>query len=466
MSSIQTDVVAARGGDPDAFARLVGNHASAVCAITTAILRDADAGEEVGQEVFVCAWQQLHALRDPKRFAPWIRQIARNRAHDRLRSRLGRREIAGSVLVQLPDPTPGVDERLHSERQEAVLWNTLDGLDDDHREVLVLYYREGRSVAQVAAHLGLSESTARKRLSRARARLRDGVEAQLSGEIARTSPDKAAIVAAVAAAVVGLAVPSAYAAPSLPQTLSAIGSGRLAGIGLGAAMLVILSTVTWSPGSLPEIAAPDRIVAASAGGPVEPEPATSPDPASATHVPEHVRLAFLAAEDARFFEHGGLDLYAVGRAVLNNALGDGSLQGASTLTQQLAKITLAEQARGQKSLSDKVRVLAAAIDLERRLSKEQILQRYLDEVYLGSGATGLTEAARRYFDKPVSELTLAEGALLAGLPAAPSAHNPHASPDKARIRRAYVLEQMQIHGWATASEVAAAEAAPLPERER
>ncbi|MEQ1506920.1 MAG: sigma-70 family RNA polymerase sigma factor, partial [Myxococcota bacterium] len=170
MGSTRSDVLAARAGDAAAFARLVHHTAPTVCAITTAILGNPIAGEEVGQEVFVCAWQGLGALRDPDQFEAWIRGIARNRARDALRSRLQRREVTGDALTQLADPAPDPADTLDGAEREAAVWAALDALDVEDREVLILYYREGQSVDEVARRLALTGPAVRKRMSRARAR--------------------------------------------------------------------------------------------------------------------------------------------------------------------------------------------------------------------------------------------------------------------------------------------------------
>jgi RNA polymerase sigma factor (sigma-70 family) len=451
VTSTRTDVLAARRGDPTAFARLVHGNTNAVCAITTAILGNARAGEEVGQEVFVCAWQGLGKLEDPDRFGAWLRGIARNRAREALRSKAQRREVVGEVLAALADPAPDPGERLDGERQEAALWAALEGLDEDHREVLVLYYREGQSVEQVARQLELPEPTVRKRLSRARERLRDDVGDRLGQRLTHSAPKVAAFAVAVTAALAPL--PARAAVPAL---------AKVAG-GLLAAALV-LSAGTWATlrSQLPEIPATapaDRVL-----GDVSPE-AERPSALDERpdELPDHVVHAFLAAEDARFYEHGPVDLRAIGRAAWHNWTRDERAQGGSTLTQQLAKQMLVQQ-MPEPGLWRKLSEVVMAVELERRLTKDEILARYLDAVYFGASARGLEDAARVYFDKPASALTLAEGALLAGIPSHPKAHSPFEDPERAERRRSEVLQAMAAHGWASPQEVAAAEAEALPVR--
>ncbi|MFT4623899.1 MAG: RNA polymerase sigma factor (sigma-70 family) [Myxococcota bacterium] len=206
------DVLAARAGDADAFTRLVQAHASTVCAIATAITGDPRAGEEVSQEVFVHAWTGLGGLRNPASFGGWLRQLTRNRACDAMRKVARRREAFDlGTLERLEDPVAEVGERLDGSREEQAVWDALDGLDGDHREVLVLFYREGRSVRQVASLLELQPATVRKRLSRARDHLRDDVQERLSDRLVATAPG-AAFIATVSAALAAGAPATAHAA--------------------------------------------------------------------------------------------------------------------------------------------------------------------------------------------------------------------------------------------------------------
>lgn len=438
--SERDDVAAARRGEPEAFGRLVRRHLGAVCAVATAVLGDPAAGEEVAHEAFVAAWSGLGRLAEPERFGAWVRGIARNRAREALRGRARRREVGGDALGAVPDPSPDPGDRLDGARAEATLWSALQGLDEDHREVLVLYYREGRSVQQVAGQLELPEPTVRKRLSRARERLREGVEERLGERLARTAPRAAAFAAGVGAA---LAPRSARAAGLGTALLAAGGLGAVAAAAWLAAVL----------GDLPPVPPPPVVTASAASTAARAAPGSVPDPAE---VPLHVVHAFLAAEDARFFEHGAVDPWALGRAAWNDAQG-GPLQGGSTLTQQLAKgMLLAEHP--ERGLSRKVAEVALAVELERAWSKDQILAAYLDQVWMGSGARGVTAAATAYFGCPPGDLTLGQAALLAGMAAGPAAYGPGAPG--AVERRAWVLDRMVANGWATPAEAAAARAEP------
>jgi penicillin-binding protein 1A len=168
-------------------------------------------------------------------------------------------------------------------------------------------------------------------------------------------------------------------------------------------------------------------------------------------LPLHLIQAFVAAEDQNFFGHGGVDPKAILRAAASNLQGDGVTSGASTITQQLVKNLVLSS---EQSLERKAREALLAIDLERHLSKEEILGRYLNEIYLGRGAYGVASAAEVYFGKEVHDLTLAEAAILAGLPKAPSKYG--ATPEAARVRMLYVLDRMLDEGYITPAESEAA----------
>jgi penicillin-binding protein 1A len=166
-------------------------------------------------------------------------------------------------------------------------------------------------------------------------------------------------------------------------------------------------------------------------------------------VPEHVINAFVASEDARFYEHGGVDLTAILRAAWVNLRHGRIEQGASTITQQLVKNVVLSN---ERTWSRKLREVMLALEVERRLSKEEILLTYLNEIYLGNGSYGIGDAAHSYFGKDVSKLNLAESALLAGLPQRPSAYSPIRHPEAAETRRQYVLDRMLSSGLITPEE--------------
>lgn len=156
-------------------------------------------------------------------------------------------------------------------------------------------------------------------------------------------------------------------------------------------------------------------------------------------LPRHLVDAVLTMEDRRFFEHSGVDPRGLLRAALANLTAGGVRQGGSTITQQLARLAFLS---ADQTLSRKVQEALLALWLERRLSKEEILSRYLNAVYLGAGAYGVDAASRRYFGKPAQEVSLSEAAMLAGLLPAPSRYAPSTSPAEAGRRAALVLDAM------------------------
>jgi penicillin-binding protein 1A len=180
-----------------------------------------------------------------------------------------------------------------------------------------------------------------------------------------------------------------------------------------------------------------------------------------TAVPQVVRHAFLAAEDDDFYRHGAVDfpmmLRALGLDVLRFDSGRRPL-GASTITQQLVKNLIV----GDKlSIDRKIREAVLAFRIERRLSKDRILEIYLNEVNLGCHSHGVAEAALNYFSKPVTELSIDEAAFLGGLPKAPSHYNPLRYPDAARSRRNWVIDRMVHDGYVAPGQAATLKAEPL-----
>jgi penicillin-binding protein 1A len=175
-------------------------------------------------------------------------------------------------------------------------------------------------------------------------------------------------------------------------------------------------------------------------------------------MPALVEEAFIAAEDRRFYQHDGIDPVGIGRALVRNITQRSVEEGASTITQQLARTVFLSQDR---TLVRKVKEAALAGKLERQLSKRQILTEYLNVVYLGSSAYGVADAAWVYFSKAPDQLNLAEAALIAGLPPAPSVYSPLVNPDLALERRAVVLRRMQEAGFISEAEQLQAQASPL-----
>lgn len=166
-------------------------------------------------------------------------------------------------------------------------------------------------------------------------------------------------------------------------------------------------------------------------------------------MPEHVPQAFLAIEDRRFYSHEGVDRMAVIRALLANVQAGETVQGGSTISQQLARNLFLTQ---RQTINRKLREMVLASRIERRLSKDEILELYLNRVYLGDQAYGVDAAARRYFGHPATELTLAEAALLAGLPKAPSDLAPSSHLEAAVARQHVVLQAMVDAGFITAAQ--------------
>jgi penicillin-binding protein 1A len=241
----------------------------------------------------------------------------------------------------------------------------------------------------------------------------------------------------------------------------------LTGLGFGAAGLGIAtwSTITAIQRDLPDTSAvltyvrSGSLTIKSADGTVLQQigPATR-EKVNLGKMPENLSEAFIASEDQDFYEHGGVDYDAIVRAGLKNLIARDVVEGGSTITQQLARIVFLGQ---ERSLGRKVREALLAQKMEEELTKEQILERYLNLVYLGSGAYGVADAAWIYFSKTVDQLTLSEIAMIAGMAPAPSDYSPLINPDLARQRRDIVLERMAYVGFITPAEFEAAKATPI-----
>ncbi|MEG3436746.1 penicillin-binding protein 1A [Pannus brasiliensis CCIBt3594] len=184
----------------------------------------------------------------------------------------------------------------------------------------------------------------------------------------------------------------------------------------------------------------------------------SHDTVKLAKVPEVVREAFIASEDRRFSEHGGVDAQGIFRALFSNLRAGGVKEGGSTITQQLARIVFLSQ---ERSVDRKLREMRIAQKIEDKYSKDQILERYLNLVYLGSGAYGIADASQVYFSKPIEKLTLPEAATLAGIVPAPSLYSPLENPKAAKERRDTVLKLMAAEKLITPAEAEKAIASPL-----
>ena len=165
-------------------------------------------------------------------------------------------------------------------------------------------------------------------------------------------------------------------------------------------------------------------------------------------IPQIMKDAVLAIEDARFFSHGGVDYLGVVRAALAN-LGRAKSQGASTITMQVARNVYLT---AEKSYTRKIYEILLTFKLERSLSKNQILEIYMNQIFLGNRSYGFAAAAETYFGKPLKDVSIAEAAMLAGLPKAPSTYNPIANPSRARTRQLYIIERMEQNGFINAEQ--------------
>jgi penicillin-binding protein 1A len=178
-------------------------------------------------------------------------------------------------------------------------------------------------------------------------------------------------------------------------------------------------------------------------------------------VPEQLKQAILAAEDERFYQHTGIDYLGVARAAWANLTQGGRRQGASTITMQVARNFFLSS---DKTLTRKLYEALLAFKIENNLSKDQILELYVNQIYLGQRAYGFAAASQIYFGKSLDRVTLAEAAMLAALPKAPSAYNPVANPQRAEVRQQYVLRRMKDLGHITEQQFSEAAKAPLQVR--
>jgi penicillin-binding protein 1A len=174
-------------------------------------------------------------------------------------------------------------------------------------------------------------------------------------------------------------------------------------------------------------------------------------------IPKPIVQAFLAAEDSHFYEHGGYDPKAIARAMVVNALTHRT-QGASTITQQVAKTYLLSS---ERTYTRKVKELILSWRIEKAFSKNEILELYLNRIYLGNGSYGIAAAAQTYFSKNLNDLTIGERALIAGMPQAPSRYNPVKHPSAAKARRDIVIRRMQEENYITKAEADSAIAQPV-----
>ncbi|WP_042346470.1 transglycosylase domain-containing protein [Bacillus massiliigorillae] len=178
-------------------------------------------------------------------------------------------------------------------------------------------------------------------------------------------------------------------------------------------------------------------------------------------IPKQVVDAVLATEDSRFYKHHGVDIFRLGGAVIANLTDGFGSQGASTITQQLVKRSFLTD---EKTLKRKAQELWLSFQIERKYSKEEIFEMYINKIFYGANANGIATAARTYFDKDLKDLTLDEAATLAGLPQSPSRYNPFNNPERAEKRRNVVLSLMNQHGYISESEMKEAQNISIEKR--
>ncbi len=178
-------------------------------------------------------------------------------------------------------------------------------------------------------------------------------------------------------------------------------------------------------------------------------------------IPDTLIQAVISVEDARFFEHPGLDVIGIFRAAWTNFRRGGRVEGASTITQQLARSLFLSP---ERTYTRKLKELILAYRIENRLTKEQILEMYLNQIYFGHGAYGVRAAAQTFFGKRLDELRMDEAALLAGLPKSPNNYSPFRNPERAKRRRDHVLARMETAAFITAAERQEAAERPVTTR--
>jgi len=237
------------------------------------------------------------------------------------------------------------------------------------------------------------------------------------------------------------------------------------GLGVGSGMIAFIGVVWSIERSLPETAElftfvrDETVTIKAADGTIlqQQGPATR-EQLKLEEIPKPLIQAFIASEDRRFYQHHGVDYQGILRASFSNLRSANLVEGGSTITQQLARILFLTQ---ERTLWRKLKEVRLSQRIEQKLSKEQILERYLNLVYLGEGAYGVADAAWVYFSKPVDKLTLPEMAAIAGLAPAPSLYSPAVNVEAAQQRRNLVLQRMHDNGVITAQQAAAASVAPL-----
>lgn len=248
MDGLSLDVRLAGEGDRDAYARLIRQTQNLVSSVALAVVRDVPASEDIAQEVYVHAWRGLGALRSAESFLPWLRQLTRNRAQAFLRERHRRTQLGAltgdAALAAAVDPSPDAHQALLRDEAQRKLARAIEGLSDEHREVITLFYREGQSVAQVAALLELSPEAVKKRLSRARAAVKEELWELLGEDLRKSAPGErfgAAVLAALPGASPGKVAPGLLAAAAKASS-PAFGAALAAAVG---GPLLAAATLRW-----------------------------------------------------------------------------------------------------------------------------------------------------------------------------------------------------------------------------
>ncbi|NMG06747.1 penicillin-binding protein 1A [Brasilonema sp. UFV-L1] len=238
-----------------------------------------------------------------------------------------------------------------------------------------------------------------------------------------------------------------------------------AGLGISSGMIAIAYGIRALDQTLPDKAELNAIVRertltikAADGSIIQQQGEATREQLKIEEIPDKLKKAFIASEDRRFNKHKGVDAQGIVRAVLNNVRSQDVVEGGSTITQQLARILFLKQ---EKTVWRKLKEARLAQKMEEQLSKDEILERYLNLVYLGSGAYGIADAAWVYFSKTVDELTLSQMAVIAALPPAPNRFSPQVNELEAKQRRDLVLRRMLEDKFITAAEKEAATAEPI-----
>ena len=221
-------VSASRRGDREAFGEIVRRYQGMVSGLIYAACGDLHRSEDLAQETFLSAWKSLSGLREPKKLAAWLCQIARHRTQDQFRKSNTERVGLGGFWTRMRDSAPPPDEAMIAGEEEAVLWRALEQVAQPYRETLVLYYRQGQSTEQVAAALETSEASVRQRLARGREMLRSQVADMIERNLESTTPQgefAIAVVAALPAIAPEIAAGSAVTATgsTAAHSLSALG---------------------------------------------------------------------------------------------------------------------------------------------------------------------------------------------------------------------------------------------------